>query len=129
VTPPSGNSKQQLSDKASALLVQLWQRIQVDERRVTRVSLRKIAQQVSFDARKAGLRSEELIVAVKESWKSRDGINPAHDPRSSHGTVAEFISLCIAEFYGWSESDPAPESEENRHAPNAKPTKRNRDQS
>ena len=125
--PPSGNSKQQLPHQASELLVQLWNRIQADGRQVTRVSLRKIAQQVTFGARKAGFRSEQLVLAVKESWKSRDGIDPARDPRRSQGIVAEFISLCIAEFYGWSETELEADGDDGRRAPNTKPAKLNRD--
>lgn len=121
--PPRGDSNQ-LTSKASELLVQLWQQIEASDRQLTRVSLRKIAQQVTFDARKTGWRPEELVLAVKGSWKLHDGIGRARDPRRSQATVAEFISLCITEFYGWSESELATDSADGDRAPGAKPAKR-----
>jgi len=108
-------------------LVQLWCQIQIDEPQLTRVRLRKIAQQVSRDAREAGLRSEELIVAVKESWQSREGMTHTRDPQRLQQALADFISLCIAEFYlRRNASDLATDSADEHRASGAKPAKRNR---
>jgi hypothetical protein len=96
--PPSDESTP-LSDKASELLLQLWYQVQSNDRRLTRVQLRKLAQQLSSDALEAGLRSEELIIAIKESWKSREVVTRARNPERMQGVIDEFISLCITEYY------------------------------
>src|SRR5215510_13116984 len=96
--PPSDDSRP-LSDKSSELLVQLWYQVQINDRRLTRVQLRKIAQQLSSDALETGLRSEELIIAIKESWKSREVIPRSRNPARMQVVIDEFISLCISEYY------------------------------
>jgi len=126
VTPSNGESKQ-LPRKANELLVQLWHQIQTDERQLTQVRLRRIAQQVSLDACEAGLRSEELIIAVKESWRAREGITHVPDPQRSQVILADFISLCITEYYPKGDDTvPSRASDDRRRGSAIRPEKRKR---
>src|SRR5215510_16167318 len=123
--PPS-NASRPLSDKASELLVQLWYQVQINDRRLTRVRLRKIAQQLSSEALEAGLRSEELIIAIKESWKAREVMARVRNPQRMQGVIDEFISLCITEYYP--ERDDAEESRGRRDRRRATPTRHRKGQ-
>ena len=118
--PPSGESRP-LSNSASELLVQLWNQIQLNDGRLTQVRLRKIAQRLSSDALETGLRSEELIIAIKESWKSREVMTDARNPQRMQGVIDQFISLCITEYYP--ERDDPKESQRGRDRRRASPTK------
>ena len=67
---------------------------------VSRRHLRDVAMRVSADARAAGLRSEELVVAIKESWAAHhDEVHPTSDRKQIQPIVTELITVCIEEFY------------------------------
>ena len=88
-----------LPPEAIQLLEELWGEIQSKNREVSRERLRAVARQVSLCAVETGLRSEELIIAVKESWNAPGG--PAEPPERLRlqSVFADTISLCIDEFY------------------------------
>jgi hypothetical protein len=67
---------------------------------VTRRHLRDVARRVSADARAAGLRPEQLVVAIKESWAAHhDDAHPNPGRKLLQPMVTELISDCIEEFY------------------------------
>lgn len=66
----------------------------------SRRHLREVAKRVSSDARAVGLRSEELVVAIKESWASHlDQAHPTRGVKHLQPVVTELITACIEEFY------------------------------
>ena len=94
----SGDSRP-LPRRANDLLAHLWLQIPADERLVNHDHLRSVARQVSQIARAAGLRPEELIIGVKESWIAREELRRPTKRQRAYGVLADLISLCIDEFY------------------------------
>jgi len=67
---------------------------------VTRRHLCDVAKRVSADARAAGLRPEEMVVAIKESWAAHhDDLHPTRGRKLLQPMVTELITVCIEEFY------------------------------
>jgi hypothetical protein len=89
---------QALADVGSGALVQLWRQAQFDKRPISREALHTIARPVSWAAFDAGLSSEELILAVTESWLAMTARGPRADPRLA-GLFARLLSLCVEEFH------------------------------
>ena len=93
------NQQASLPPEANELLRELWGEIHGEERQVSRERLRAVARQVSLCAMEKGLRPEELIIAVKESWMSPDGLTEPRERMRLQWVLADTISLCIDEFY------------------------------
>jgi len=74
-----------------------------------------------LEALEAGLRSEELIIAIKESWRAREVMPRARNPERMQGVIDEFISLCITEYYP--ERDDPKESRDRRDRRRASPAR------
>lgn len=88
-----------LPPEANQLLAELWGEIQRKDREVSQERLRAVARQVSRCAIETGMRSEELIIAVKESWMAPGGLGEPRERLRLQGVFADTISLCIDEFY------------------------------
>ena len=88
-----------LSPETNEFLAQLWRQLDIDAREVSRARLRATAQHVSVDAYETGLFPEDVIIAVRESWNTREGRRPTREPQRTQAAIAELISFCIVEFY------------------------------
>lgn len=51
-------------------------------------------------ARAAGLRPEQLITIVKESWGALPEVRRATDEMGMHDRLSGIITVCIREFFG-----------------------------
>ena len=67
--------------------------------RVLEARLRHAAANACEDARAAGLRIEQMLIALKEDWAAHPAVRrlPAGDARSD--ITSRFITLCIHEFF------------------------------
>lgn len=92
---------QRLPTKPRTELTALWREaLEAYPAAPSRRHLRDVAKRVSSDARAMGLRSEELVVAIKESWASHfDDAHPARGAKHLQPVVTELITACIEEFY------------------------------
>ncbi|MGH7650069.1 MAG: hypothetical protein ACREND_18335 [Gemmatimonadaceae bacterium] len=93
-------SARTLPDGAETLLTGLWSRLLAsDARPLTRPELSAFAQPVCAIARADGLLPEELIVAVKNSWKLRhEPCLPGDRPRLDR-ILTDVVSALIDGFY------------------------------
>lgn len=66
---------------------------------VPREQLRELASMVSREARTRALRPEQLVVAVKESWRRHPKLRDAYSRHEALGTLADVVALCISEFF------------------------------
>ena len=61
--------------------------------------LRGLAGMVSEDAHRAGLRAEQMLVALKREWDAMPDAQPASDRDACVDLRRRLITLCIDEFY------------------------------
>src|SRR5262249_14033048 len=86
-----------LPSDSGGLLADLWRSVRVSAALdISHDLLRPVARQVSLAAHEAGLRAEQLIVAVKASWIEHNG---SFESRRRQWVLSEMISLCIEAFY------------------------------
>lgn len=92
---------EKLPNVPQAELTSLWQAALASyPSGVSRGHLRDVAKRVSAEARAAGLRSEELVVAIKESCAAHyDDVHPTRGHKHLQPLVSELITVCIEEFY------------------------------
>jgi hypothetical protein len=96
---PERNGSSALSSDANELLDELWRYAHAShERDISRELLRTVARHVSLDAHRLGLRSEELIISLKQSWRV-DERRRAGERQRLQWVLSEMISTCIEEFY------------------------------
>ena len=88
-----------LPQRASDTLVMLWDDIRADDGAITLERLQTVARHVTWAARAAGVRSEELIIALKASWSSAHGVRRASERNRLEWIITELVSLSIEEFY------------------------------
>lgn len=82
------------------LLDRLW--IALTYRRgetIPREQLRELVSIVSREARRCGMLPEQLVVAVKDSWKRHPKLRDAYSRHEALGTLADVVALCISEFF------------------------------
>ena len=99
--PDPSSPVERLPDTPQTELTSLWRHaLSSYPNGVPRGELRDVAKRVSADARAAGLRSEELVVAIKASWAAHhDDAHPARGRKLLQPLVSELITVCIEEFY------------------------------
>ena len=92
---------EKLPNVPQAELASLWREASASyPSDVSRRRLRDVAKRLSADARAAGLRSEELVVAIKESCAAHhDDVDPSRGHKHLKPLVSELITVCIEEFY------------------------------
>jgi hypothetical protein len=97
--PGSSDAQIILPFDATELLAKLWRRIRVDSRQTEPERLRDVARQISLMAHEAGMRPEELIIAVKGRWTACGTPRGSGERQRLDSALADLISLCIDEFY------------------------------
>ena len=103
--PPIGTANRKL--RATLRRVFAESRLELDDMRAdTEHRLRPALSQVCADARRAGLRAEQLLVLIKEVWSGLPAglsrVQSVHgDERLNH-----VISVCVDEYYGGSNANP-----------------------
>ncbi len=95
----SNSRASSLPKEVTALLVDLWGRVDSNAYQVSRDHLRTLAWQVSLRAREASMLPEELIVGLRESWYDMDSAPGLTERRHNGWVLTEMISLCIEEYF------------------------------
>lgn len=109
-----------LPTQVSALLVDLWSKIQGDEQAVARVNLREIARQISTHAHATGFLPEDVIIAVKDSWLRAGSMRRASEVHRLRLALEQVVALCIEEYYRYAD-DVRPQERTMRRRPTVDP--------
>ncbi len=67
--------------------------------RVEDTRLRRAAAAACEDARAAGLRVEQMLVAIKEDWAAHPEVCRLPHGRARSEVTSRFITLCIRQYY------------------------------
>lgn len=100
-TSPSAPGAPPLPREATDALVRLWTRTFADDAPPPSCEeLREPAHAVATAGRAAGLRAEQLLVAIKESWARRSHVVDAQGRERVQWVLDQTISLAISAYYG-----------------------------
>ena len=61
--------------------------------------LRRAVRALADEARRRGLRAEQLVVAIRETWRSLPEARSAASRSGDAGVAARVIGVCIGEYY------------------------------
>lgn len=67
--------------------------------RLTLPESRRAIATMAAEARACGLRPEQFLWMVKESWAAQPEVRTAADPIATRETLSRLITVCIHEFY------------------------------
>ncbi len=96
--PPTITGSTRLMSHATASAIRHALRALGNER-VEDARLRRAAAAACEDARTAGLRVEQMLVAIKEDWAAHPEVCRLPHGRTRSDVTNRFITLCIRQYY------------------------------